>query len=396
MTDEVSPQTTEPTEPGEPTELVAWRDLCRRMEALGAGLLAEGYPTDADERAEGFAHLAEQVVCWLAWNVGHADARHPAFHRQNDLVTQWGGPNNDNVYRHARVDPALRYRIAGRMHGCDDFVLAVRAGFMHEPRWGTLLEVTASEMGIRRGGDFELVLGRGDAIDLPEGAAMVSIREYYLDWQADEPAMFTIECLDEDGPAARVTAEELSARFAATAASVEHSMSYWKDYLLDARAGGVDNTFAPSQRVAKGLALARYAFCFWRLDPDEALVVEVDVPAARYWSLQLYTMGWFEPIDAPGRVTSRNHLQTTVGAGGRVRSVVAHTDPGVDNWLDTGGRREGLLILRWFWPNGEGAPTPSATVVPVAAIAHDPGVTTDARARERDARRRQLAWRFRT
>jgi hypothetical protein len=120
------------------------------------------------------------------------------------------------------------------------------------------------------------------------------------------------------------------------------------------------------------------------------------VPAARYWSLQLYSMGWFEPIDGPGRVTSRNHLQTTVGAGGRVRSVVAHADPGVDNWLDTGGRREGLLILRWFWPSGEGAPAPSATVVPVAAIARDPGVTTDARAREREARRRHMAWRFRT
>jgi hypothetical protein len=374
----------------EPPELVAWRDLCHRLEAAGERLLGDEYPSAPEDRAEGFDHLAEQVVCWLAWNVGHADPRRPTFHRQNDLVTQWGGPNNDNAYRHARVDPALRYRIRGTMHGCDDFVLAARAGFMHEPRWGTLLELTASDLGIGRGDDFELELGRGTAIELPEGVVMVSVREYYFDWRAEEPATFTIECLDEDGPAPRVTAGDLVARFGATAAAVEHSMRYWNDYMNEARAGATDNEFASSQRISKGLALARYAFCFWRLGPDDALVVDVDVPASRYWSLHLYTLGWFEPIDLAGRVTSRNHLQTAIGDDGRVHAVVAHRDPGEPNWLDTGGRPEGLLTLRWFWPTGEGAPAPTTRVVRLDAAPYA------GRAVELEARRRHIAWRFRT
>jgi hypothetical protein len=374
----------------DPPELTAWRDLCHRLEAVGEALLGETYPAAPEDRAEGFAHLAEQVVCWLAWNVGHADPRHPVFHRQNDLVTQWGGPNNDNAYRHARVDPSLRYRVHGRMHGCDDFVLAVRAGFMHEPKWGTVLELTASDLGIRRGDDFELLLGPGTATELPEGGVMVTVREYYLDWRADEPAMFVIECLDDTAPAPRVTAPELVSRFAATATSVEHSMAYWNDYMRAARAEGTDNQFASSQRISKGLALARYAFCFWRLGPDEALVVDVDVPAARYWGLHLYTLGWFEPIDPGGRVTSRNHLQATVGDDGRVRAVVAHRDPGEPNWLDTGGRPEGLLTLRWFWPAGESAPAPRTSVVTL------PEREFEGRAAELEARRRHIAWRFRT
>jgi hypothetical protein len=374
----------------EPPELVAWRDLCRRLEAAGEGLLGAEYPSAPEDRAEGFAHLAEQVVCWMAWNVVHADARRPVFHRQNDLVTQWGGPNNDNVYRHARVDPSLRYRVRGRMHGCDDFVLAARAGFMHEPRWGTLLELTASDLGIGRGDDFELELGPGTPVELPEGAVMVSVREYYFDWRAEEPATFVIECLDDDSPAPRVAAPELAARFGATAAAVEHSMRYWNGYMREARAQGTDNQFASSQRISKGLALARYAFCFWHLGPDEALVVDVDVPAARYWSLHLYTLGWFEPIDPAGRVTSRNHLQTVIGDDGRVHAVVAHRDPGEPNWLDTGGRPEGLLTLRWFWPTGEGAPAPATRVVTLPAAVH-PG-----REDELAARRRHIAWRFRT
>src|SRR5207248_8189982 len=67
-------------------EAAAWKEFCRRIEALG----------DDVEDAEGLSHLVEQVVCWLGWSVLHADARLPAFHLQNDLVTRWGGPNADN------------------------------------------------------------------------------------------------------------------------------------------------------------------------------------------------------------------------------------------------------------------------------------------------------------
>ena len=178
----------------------AWSDFCSRLDAVGASLLGEPFPSDPGVRSEGFDHLADQVLCWLGWSIGHPDARRPFFMRQNDLVTQWGGPNADNVYRHARIDPALRYRIRGRMHSCEEFILAMRAGFMHQDRWGTLAEHNASDLGIAEGDDFEILLG-GDGTEpgwlpIPEGAVMCSIREYYFDWRELEPATFTIECLD--------------------------------------------------------------------------------------------------------------------------------------------------------------------------------------------------------
>lgn len=382
-------------------ELVAWRDLCRRFEALGERLLGDEFPGAPEDRVEGFAHLAEQVVCWLGWAVGHADPRRPAFQRQNDLFTQWGGPNADNVYRHARVDPALRYRVTGRMHSCDDFILAVRAGYMHMEQWGTLEQVTASELGICPGDDFELLLGNGAGpgwIPLPEGAVMASIREYYFDWEPREPATFTIECLDVDDASGRRTGPALAAQLEEAAALTEHSILYWSRYLRDARAERVDNSFAAPLTVAKGLAAARYAYCFYALAPDEALVVDSDVPAARYWSLQLYTHGWFELIDVADRMTSINHEQAIISPDGRVRVVVAHEDPGVANWLDTGGRGEALLMFRWFWPTAE--PTPTATVVKSAELPTSLAgeSTLDAMERIEEIRRRRehLAWRFRT
>ena len=400
---------------GEPIELQAWRELCRRLEAMGEELLLAPFPELGADRTEGFAHLADQVLCWLGWSLEHADPAQPFFMRQNDLVTQWGGPNADNVYRHARIDPGRRYRIRGRMHAAEDFILALRAGFMHQQRWGTLAEHTASDLGIGPGDAFEILLG-GDSdisvdeagvihLPIPEGAVMVSLREYYIEWSAEEPAAFTIECVDPTGEQSaagtRVTAEQLVERFDEAAAGVEHSMRYWNRYMIDERAARVDNSFAGSLRLAKGLAAARYAFCFWDLDPDQALVIDTDLPDARYWSFQLYVPGWFELVDPVTRVTSRNRTQAEVLDGNRIQMVVSPIDPGVLNWLDTGGRPSGLCTLRWFWPGGEDEPNPTARVIALDALdaAIDPAsspITPDQRRAELDARRTHLAWRFRT
>jgi hypothetical protein len=387
----------------EPPELQAWRDLCRRLEAVGEQLLSPPFPGDPADRVEGFDHLADQVLCWLGWSIGHPDPRRPFFMRQNDLVTQWGGPNADNVYRHARIDPSLRYRIRGRMHGCEDFILALRAGFMHQAKWGTLGEHTASDLGIGRGDEFEILLGGDEpgALPIPDDVVMVSIREYYLDWAAEEPAFFTIECLDTPAPLPRRTGEEVAARFAEAAAGVEVSMAYWNRYMTEERGKRTDNAFAGSFKLDKGLSAARYGFCFFDLDPDEALIVETDKPEARYWSLQLYVPDWFEIVDPVERITSLNHTQCTVSSDGRLRAVVAHADPGVANWLDTGGRRTGLCMLRWFWPTGDGAPEPVGRVVPLGEVAaalpaDHPRVSPDERAAVLAARRTHLAHRFRT
>mgnify|MGYP007112012188 CR=1 FL=1 len=95
-----------------------------------------------------------------------------------------------------------------------------------------------------------------------------------------DPAFLTIECLDDDVhlPAPRLGAEELAARLGDAIAGVEHSVRNWNSYLNDHRSAGTDNVMATPHKVSKGLAAARYAFCFWNLAEDEALVLdEVDV-----------------------------------------------------------------------------------------------------------------------
>lgn len=384
--------------------LPGWRTLIEVAGELGSRLTGPDFPAADGDRAEGFVHLAGQVNCWVGWSVLHADPRRPRFQRQNDLDTPWGGPNADNIYRHARISPQRRYRISGKMHSCEEFMLAIRAGFMHEETWGTVFETSATDLGIGEGDDFTLVLGnrQGDDIPLPPGAVMVTFREYYYDWRTLEPATFTIECLDDDAdaPRGRLSSGDVSEDLRRAAVGLTHSIEGWNRYMAEHRAAAIDNQFAEVKKIAKGLDAARYRFCFWNLEPGEALVVTASVPESRYWSLQLYNMAWFDLVEPTERQISLNHRQAVVDSDGMLRVVVSHEDPGVANWLDAGGRQTGLLTLRWFWPDGDD-PMVDSGVLPAADVAQvladtSPMVTPTQRLDTIRARRAHLAWRFRT
>ncbi len=380
----------------------AWNRVCDRLRQLGDRISAEPFGTSDSAVLEGFEHLVDQAALWLSWETLHADPTRPFFHRHNDLTSQWGGPNADNVYRHCRIDPNRRYVIRGRMHSCDEFLLAVRAGFMHRPTWGTLAQITASDHNIGPGDEFELHFGgdHPDAITLPDGAVMLSVREYYFDWKADEPATFTVECLDPQ-PSPVFDSAALEHRLDESLSEMEESIEYWNDYLRENRADRTDNSFvAPTLKVAKGLSIARYKFCFWDLAEDEALIIEADEPKARYWAVQLYAMHTFELVDPFGAVTSRNHTQSALSADGRARFVLAASDPGIANWLDTKGRQNGLCTFRWFWPSTDTEPAMSTRVARLADVpdllAGEPLVSRDERAVELASRQAHLRWRFRT
>jgi hypothetical protein len=376
----------------------SWRDLLAGLERLGDHVMASTPVGDPALQTEGFVHLAEQLLCWLEWSVGYGDAGRPAFQRQNDLVTPWGGPNADNVYRHARVSPTCTYVIRGRMNSCDDFALAIREGFRHTDTPGTLAELTASDIGIGPGDEFTLLLGGSgpepNRLPLPDGSVMCSVREYYFDWLEREPATWTIEQLTGEpvpGPSFADRTEE-------ALQLTEQSLVYWADYMHSARARQEDNAFGSKVDVPRGLRISQFLFCFFDLGPNEALVVETPIPDARYWSFQLYGLEYFRPLDV-GRTTSLNHRQIVKGNSQQVHVVVAPEDPGVPNWLDTMGRRTGLLNYRHFW--GAPLPSPQTRIVPMVDVRDvlppDTAIVASAqREAEILARRRHLSWRFRT
>jgi len=113
---------------------------------------------------------------------------------------------------------------------------------------------------------------------------------------------------------------------------------------IDSTVEGLDSLFpTPDNEYVGG---------WYKLEEDEALVMEGRAPECRYWSVQLCSR-WLESRDFLNRQIILNHSQVKPEANGSFRIVVAHRNTGAPNRLDTAGYREGGVVFRWLLPGGE-------------------------------------------
>jgi hypothetical protein len=171
------------------------------------------------------------------------------------------------------------------------------------------------------------------------------------------------------------------------------SVRFWNEWVDQLREAYRPDRLAPAVNFVGGVDDIYYGNDWYRLGDDEALVVETDVPTARYWAFQLCDP-WFKTLDFASRQTSLNHRQARLDADGRFRCVIAHRDPGVPNWLDTVGHREGMIQYRWVWSDSN--PAPSLRALPFEALrsalpADTPTVTPEERRRAIHVRQRHVA-----
>jgi hypothetical protein len=216
-------------------ELAAWREFCRVLSETGEAILGPEFPSGDREPVEGIRHLATSTANWLTTAFSaEADL---GMYRLNDLLTPWGGPNADNVYHHARIDDQGTYRLRGRMHSCQEFLLALRIANMHQEVYGTLGEISATDLGIGPGDEVDVLFspsGEG-GVAIPPGTRMIAVREYYYDWQQDEPATLILERLDGTPTPGGVVAALNDA-----GDQVHRSVTFWNDYMHTARGRGVE------------------------------------------------------------------------------------------------------------------------------------------------------------
>jgi hypothetical protein len=273
--------------------------------------------------------------------------------------------------------------------------------------------INDTQFDVAEDGHFEIRLG-GEPSDrnwlaVPPDACRITTRHYYED---DVPAPrrprhtdFEIEVLDPDSPPA-------PPGDANVAEAIRRVATFMRTAMLDPGppprenqpdfVSRVPNEFPkPVKPGDFGLAAAdaAYSMAPFVVPPGHALVVDGRWPDdCRSANVCLWNRH-MQTFDYLNRQVTLNRRQTQTDAEGRFRIVIAHEDPGVPNWLDTQGRRTGLVNLRHFW--GEVLPTPTATVVEAddvraALPAGTPVVTPEQRAATVRDRREHLAWRFRT
>jgi hypothetical protein len=207
-----------------------------------------------------------------------------------------------------------------------------------------------------RSGEFALVLSADEPADLggarwvqiPGDASSVVVREYIGDRAAEELATLRIEALDPD-PATPLTDDELADQFTAMAWSLMKLTTLHrtiKPELLNK-----PNTLLTAEAADLGAADTTpdnlYMMGTYRLDPDQALVLDIAPPDTRYWNVTLESI-WHECLEPRRRHSSVTNRGVQPDADGRVRIAISAQDFGFGHWLDTGGRHRGFVVLRWL------------------------------------------------
>ncbi len=128
-----------------------WRNYCDRLKAAGESIIEDGFPDEPRDRAEGIRWLTRLVVHATQMEVEAGDARHPFFVRYETPANQWGGPNPDNVYLRANVDPSCSYRIWANVAGVRQAIFSLNEGDMQLGEFGVYAEHSLDQFEDRDG-----------------------------------------------------------------------------------------------------------------------------------------------------------------------------------------------------------------------------------------------------
>jgi hypothetical protein len=368
-----SPATSAGSSPSAPLNQsrAAFQELLAALREIDARWLGPerhiGQPLDI---ADGHRVVLHLVSAGLEL-IGEADPERPVFRRVVSPIRKFEGDNPDALYYSAYVRPDRSYRISGNLAGATYTSVSFELGNAdgHFPT-GVARAINDTELKAAPDGGYEIRLGPeprpGNWFRLEPAAGSITTRHYY---EAEISAAIgpartipiTIECLDKVGPKPAPTEESVAA---ATRRVTNWMRAFTLDHPQLFQPGAmpswvsmVPNRFNPAALPGANIGFANrdayYTMAPYALKPDEALVIEKRFPKGRFANVMLW-----------------NRFLQTFDYGGRRTSliVIAHTDPGVPNWLDTEGRANGLVFWCFFFL--EEPIQPLATrVVPSASLA---------------------------
>jgi hypothetical protein len=286
-----------------------------------------------------------------------ADPDRPSFFDMCSPTRMVGGPNPDGNYYLAMIRGDRRYRITGSRGTSAYLGFQILAGTGLTPRrmanYVSDADLTLSD------GDFALVLSTEEPADpgdlagaqwvrIPDDASSVVVREYIGDPASEELCTLRIEALDPD-PVAPLTDDDLADQFTAMSWTLMKLVTLHrtiKPELLQQ-----PNTLLTAEAADLGAADTTpdnlYMMGTFRLDPGQALVLDIEPPATRYWNVTLESI-WHECLEPRRRHSSVTNRSVQPDADGRVRIAISAEDPGSGHWLDTGGRHRGFVVVRWL------------------------------------------------
>jgi hypothetical protein len=420
-----------------------WHVFMEGLEQAQASLTdPKHFPAPPSDRnlAEGHRYLLAHVNRLIEMGF-RQNARFPEFNRSMDMLRKWTGENPDTMYLKAPIDGEGYYRVEGSTPaGAAPPRLLSFAAITSVPGGtGNLLEmadctnqtldsIAGSDLQLDSEGSFSILLGPtkpddylgaflqtrkamtcGDSTETSDRRARyLSVREVFSDWSSELPLDIKITRLDAIGenrpPLTSVAVAKIMTQIGE---ELPKQIRFWQqvqalalevygDVNLDGkRSMPVNSTNQPAPPfTAGGVAGAGqlYAGGSFEISNTQALIIKVTAPVEpRYVGFQLNNL-WFEGADQQNYVSSLSGDQLPVSSDRSRYYVVAHSDPGIQGWVDTTGLEKGTHVLRFFFDEDlppEGVPKVETVLVDLSQVSsHLPEDTPTVSKQER---RREVA-----
>jgi hypothetical protein len=341
-------------------ELAAVRLLQHTKVQAAAKQTATGWfdrakPT-AEQRAR-FEGEFEQAAFCAAVNAVNRDANYPRlqafarFAHQTQGVkipgTKCSNPNPDYIYRLIPIDGQARFAVYGLApeHKPVAFEFSVL-----DKDQVYLGNISGPDLTVGPDGRFTITVGPGAAegpnhIQTTPAAYQILIRDVLNDVATDRPYTLTVERLDPP-TAPPLTDDQIAERAGPVIQKYVDDIAVINSGVMLKRP--VNQWDKPAiHSGAAFISTQAYSGCLYRLNNDEALVFTVTLGNAGYAVVPVNNV-W-------GGCNDYLHHIGTLGTGrakpnpdGSYTFVLSLTDPGIHNWVDPDGMREGLSIVRWI------------------------------------------------
>jgi hypothetical protein len=360
-----------------------WVDFCDELRAalVDAGRSIVRDSADVLDRDEGLRMVLRQVRHSLERELEERDATHPTLGPVFTDTYHTLADAPDYAAYDALISGKYRYRLSGRLGDADSInftTMAPRpagdgsvralsdgrpwpgAGGADNPSAGRVATGTLELADLEPDGSgrFDVVLSVTQPAAgvwlpmMPETNRLVVRNVYnaaFRDHRRRNPAQLWLEC---EGVAQRpdpYSTEDLRTGLRSVLNGVERVPTSRAPIFQRIRTTA-NGAFSNDVSFWKGIGAnprTHFDEAYWEIEPDQALVIEVDrLPACSSWSVGL-TNAWMESLDFRFFSMNLNNTTAVYESDASLRIVVAHTDPGSPNWLDVAGHRHGAMLWRW-------------------------------------------------
>jgi hypothetical protein len=323
--------------------------ICKSFLADTTGKTADGDSVLKDDIHQlAFGAIEEAIA---------EDLQDPQFIWINHSPRKWNGldvpgskfalDNPDNVYRVVYLDSTSRYEI--HIHHLEKPPIQESFELFNGEQIAAPVEkhlgfVQVKDLKAEPNGDY--ILTAGPEVDstnpnhLQISKPLVSIlyRSTYSVWAEQTPPSLEVKQLS--GPVRPAPSRD---RVVATALDKLKLFSY---YLVK-----IKKWFSSTPNILGKPKIREGGWGFgllgqFNLTKNQAWIVSVNPKGAKYLSFQLGDP-WLVSADYIDHTGGLNNTQVKTGTDGICTYVISAADPGVNNWLNTGGLTNGSLFIRW-------------------------------------------------